>query len=78
VYDLAQALENSYFLERGGVQVFDHPHKPGFKLVASPFRIGEPLPARPAPMLGQDTDTLLEGLGYAEDEISQLKKEKIV
>jgi len=78
VYDLAQALENPYFLERGGVQVFDHPGKPGFKLVASPFRIGEPLPARPAPKLGQDTDTLLEGLGYAEDEISQLKKEKIV
>ena len=78
VYDLPQALENPYFLERGGVQVFDHPDKPGFKLVASPFRLGEALPARPAPKLGQHTDELLQELGYASDEILRLKKEKIV
>ena len=78
VYDLPRALENPYFLERGGVQVFDHPEKPGFKLVASPFRLGEALPARPAPRLGQHTDELLQELGYASDEILRLKKEKIV
>jgi crotonobetainyl-CoA:carnitine CoA-transferase CaiB-like acyl-CoA transferase len=78
VYDLPRALENPYFLERGGVQVFDHPDKPGFKLVASPFRLGEALPARPAPRLGQHTDELLRELGYASDEILRLKKEKIV
>ena len=78
VYDLPQALDNPYFRERGGVQVFDHPHKPGFKLVASPFRLGEPLPARPAPKLGQDTDALLTELGYGSGEISELKREKVV
>jgi crotonobetainyl-CoA:carnitine CoA-transferase CaiB-like acyl-CoA transferase len=78
VFDMPQALENPYFLERGGVQVFDHPDRPGFKLVASPFRLGEPLPARPAPRLGQHTEELLRELGYASDEISQLRKEKIV
>jgi crotonobetainyl-CoA:carnitine CoA-transferase CaiB-like acyl-CoA transferase len=73
VYDMAKALENPYFLERGGVQVFDHPDKPGFKLVASPFRIGEPLPARPAPKLGEHTDALLSEIGYDETEIARLK-----
>jgi succinate--hydroxymethylglutarate CoA-transferase len=78
VFNLAQALENPYFLERGGVQVFDHPDRPGFKLVASPFRLGEQLPARPAPKLGQHTEALLKALGYASDEISKLKQDKIV
>jgi crotonobetainyl-CoA:carnitine CoA-transferase CaiB-like acyl-CoA transferase len=74
VHDLVQALENPYFLERGGVQVFDHPDKPGFKLVASPFRIGETLPAKPAPKLGEHTDTLLDELGYGAAEIARLKE----
>ena len=74
VLDMAEALENPYFLERGGVQVFDHPDRPGFKLVASPFRLGEPLPARPAPKLGEHTEALLRELGYDQAQIAQLKQ----
>ena len=78
VYDMAQALENPYFRERGGVQVFDHPDHPGFKLVASPFRLDDPLPARPAPKLGEHTDALLRELGYGEAEIVKLKAQRAV
>jgi crotonobetainyl-CoA:carnitine CoA-transferase CaiB-like acyl-CoA transferase len=78
VYDMAEALRNPYFLERGGIQVLDHPEKPGFKLVASPFRIGEPLPARPAPKLGQHTDEILGELGFSHQEIQDLKQAKAV
>jgi crotonobetainyl-CoA:carnitine CoA-transferase CaiB-like acyl-CoA transferase len=78
VYDMAQALENPYFRERGGVQVFDHPDQPGFKLVASPFRLDEPLPAQPAPKLGEHTDALLRELGYGEAEIVKLKAQRAV
>jgi crotonobetainyl-CoA:carnitine CoA-transferase CaiB-like acyl-CoA transferase len=76
VYDLAQALENPYFLERGGVQVLEHPDKPGLKLVASPFRLDEPLPANPAPKLGEHTEALLAELGYSAAEIAALKTAK--
>jgi len=78
VYALPQALENPYFLERGGVQVLDHPDKPGFKLVASPFRLNEPLPAKPAPKLGEHCEALLRELGYAEAEIERLKAQGAV
>jgi len=78
VYDMARALENPYFRERGGVQVFDHPDQPGFKLVASPFRLGEPLPASPAPKLGQHTDSILTELGLSNSEIQELKHLKVV
>jgi crotonobetainyl-CoA:carnitine CoA-transferase CaiB-like acyl-CoA transferase len=78
VYDLAQALQNPYFLERGGEQAMDHPDKPGFKLVASPFRLGEALPARPAPKLGQHTQELLEDLGFTAPEIAHLKNAKVI
>ena len=43
------------------MQVFDHPDRPGFKLVASPFRIGEPLPAKPAPKLGEHNEEIKGG-----------------
>jgi crotonobetainyl-CoA:carnitine CoA-transferase CaiB-like acyl-CoA transferase len=78
VYDMVEALRNPYFLERGGVQAFDHPDRPGFKLVASPIRAGEPLPARPAPKLGQHTDALLRELGYGAQDIRELRLDKAV
>jgi succinate---hydroxymethylglutarate CoA-transferase len=78
VYDMRQALENPYFLERGGVQAFDHPQRAGFKLVASPIRTGEPPPARPAPALGEHTEELLSELGFTSDQISNLKNEKVI
>jgi crotonobetainyl-CoA:carnitine CoA-transferase CaiB-like acyl-CoA transferase len=78
VLDMAQALENPYFRERGGVQLFDHPDKPGFKLVASPIRLDEPLPATPAPKLGQHTEELLRELGFSADDVADLKSGKVI
>ena len=64
VHDLEQALENPFVAERGGVQVLDHPDRPGFKLVANPIRMGAPVPDQPAPKLGEHSRALLAELGY--------------
>ena len=78
VHDVAEALENPFFRDRGGVREVPHPDRPGFKLVASPFRLGEPLPNRPGPRLGQDTDNILAELGYQEREVAKLRESGVV
>ena len=78
VLDMAQALDNPYFRERGGAVPTPHPKSPGFKTVASPIRLDEPLPARPASALGADTDDILAGLGYSAGEIAELRRAEAI
>ncbi|MDE0035983.1 MAG: CoA transferase, partial [Gammaproteobacteria bacterium] len=78
VHDVAEALESRFFRERGGVREVPHPDRPDFKLLASPFRLDEPLPNRPGPRLGSDTDDILAELGYATHEIAELRDSGVV
>jgi crotonobetainyl-CoA:carnitine CoA-transferase CaiB-like acyl-CoA transferase len=78
VHDVREALENPFLAERRGVQVLDHPDRPGFKLLASPIRMGAEVPARPGPKLGQDTDALLEELGYDQAAIADLRARGVI
>ncbi|MGH6898591.1 MAG: CaiB/BaiF CoA transferase family protein [Geminicoccaceae bacterium] len=78
VNDLRRALESPFLAERAGVQSIDHPDKPDLKLLASPIRTAADVPSRPAPKLGQDTDALLEELGYDPAEIEDLRRDGVV
>ena len=79
VNDLAQALNNPYFRERGGVQTVDHPDKPGgLKLLNSPIRMSEPIPGRPGPKLGADSEDILTELGYSSEDIQRLRSSKVI
>jgi len=78
VNDIAQALDNPYFRERGGVQTLAHPERADLQLLNSPIRLGEPVPDRPGPALGQDSDEILAELGYSEAEIVDLKESDVV
>jgi crotonobetainyl-CoA:carnitine CoA-transferase CaiB-like acyl-CoA transferase len=64
IYDLAQALENPFVTEHGRLQTLAHPTEGPYRMVAPPVRAGEDAPARPAPALGEHTETLLGELGY--------------
>ena len=73
VHDLAQALDNPYFVARGGVRTVKHPDKADLKVIESPIRMGAPVPNRPAPALGADNDDILSELGFDAAEIAALK-----
>jgi crotonobetainyl-CoA:carnitine CoA-transferase CaiB-like acyl-CoA transferase len=79
VLSLPQALDNPYFRAGDGIAEVDHPLRRGLKVVASPVRVDGARPAaRPAPMLGADTDAILGELGYATAEIAALRASRIV
>ena len=73
VYDVAQALDNPFVAERGGVADFSYQDGRKARLIANPIRLSDAeLPRRAAPALGADTDALLRGLGYSEERIAAL------
>ena len=80
VYDVQQALENPFVAEQQLVLDFQHPEHGKIRGVASPVRLenSAALPTRAAPRLGEDTDALLEELGYAPNLIGALREQMAV
>jgi formyl-CoA transferase len=66
--------------ENGYLQQLSNAAGREFTLVALPMQFdGEPVEARgPAPRLGADTDDVLAGLGYGEEEIKQLREQDVL
>lgn len=79
VLTLAQALDNPYLADSGGIATPGHPLRPGFRTLASPLRLdGQRPAARPAPALGADTGTVLAQAGFAPAEIRDLAARGII
>jgi len=73
VLTLPQALDNPWLDQTDGIARFDHPARPGMRMVASPIRLDGRRPvARPGPALGADTAAVLAQAGYGADEIAAL------
>ncbi|MEZ5818310.1 MAG: CoA transferase [Hyphomicrobiaceae bacterium] len=80
VFDVAEALDNPFVTERGGIAAFDgSPHGQSIRMVASPIRVpGEQIPTRAAPALGGDTETVLDTLGLSREEIARLRSRGVI
>jgi len=82
VLDVPQVLAHPQIVERGLLRTFeDVPQvdRP-VSVVRSGFRLksGDPAPASPPPALGADTRRLLVELGYSEQDIEMLEREKVI
>jgi crotonobetainyl-CoA:carnitine CoA-transferase CaiB-like acyl-CoA transferase len=80
VYDVREALENPFVAEQQLVLDFEHPEHGKIRGIASPVRLdnGDVPPRRAAPRLGEDTDLLLEELGYSSKAIGALHEQATV
>ena len=76
---LDQAMDNPFLRETDMVQQVDHPDREGIKVLTSPIKVdGERLPTRAGPLLGADSDAILEELGYDEDGIARLRSGGVI
>jgi crotonobetainyl-CoA:carnitine CoA-transferase CaiB-like acyl-CoA transferase len=74
VLSLAEALDNPWLREQGGLLRLAHPARPDLATVASAIRLnGARLAGRPAPGYGADTAAVLAEAGYTEADIAQLR-----
>ena len=79
VYQLDQALDNPWLDTIGMTDTVSHPDREELRVLASPIRIdGQRLPNRAGPLLGQDSDDILADLGYAADDIAELRRAGVV
>ena len=76
VLDLDEALDSELVRARRMVVELDQPGADGVRLLGVPVKMSRTpgAPAGPGPTLGEHTDEVLGGLGYAEEEIAAMKE----
>ena len=78
IYDVQQALENPWVKDSDRIAHIPVDGGPDLHLLASPVRYaGRPETTR-APTLGEHTDELLQGAGYSEAQVAQLRARGVI
>ena len=79
VYQLDEALDNPWLDTIGMKQTVTHPDRAEMQVLASPIRIdGKRLPSRAAPLLGADSEAILQEIGYDADAIAEMRQAGVI
>ncbi len=78
-YGVAEALDNPFVKEQERVIEAEHPVRGKIRTLACPVRCsGEPDRIGIAPALGEDTEAVLQAIGYDCEQIAQLREKRVV
>ena len=79
VYTLADALDNPWLDAIAMKDTVAHPGREDLTVLASPLKFdGRRPPNRAAPLLGADSDAILDEIGYDADAIARLREKGVV
>ncbi|MBT3767080.1 MAG: CoA transferase [Rhodospirillales bacterium] len=78
INDIQSALENPFVKDEGRVQSLELEGYGTYQTLDAPIKCDEPTPANPAPKLGQNTEELLEELGYDAVRLAALRAAKAI
>ena len=80
IYKPEDSLSDDHLLARGMIIELEHPAIGVFKMLGNPMNFSStPVTyRRPAPMLGEHNDEILNELGYLKKDIESFKSEKII
>ena len=77
---VSQVLDDPQVLARNMVVDMEHPNVPGLRVPNSPLKltVTPPTIRRHPPLLGQHNEEILTESGYTPDQISRLRKKKVI
>jgi formyl-CoA transferase len=81
LYDIPQVFQDEHIKSRGVRVELDHPRAGSVSILANPARLSVTPPSydRPAPLLGEHTHEVLQGLlGLSDQAIAQLAKDGVI
>lgn len=80
VYGVGEALDNEQVEARGAVDTLTHPAAGEIPILEHPLNFSESESGfdEAPPMLGEDTEAVVEALGYSEREIEELREKGVL
>jgi formyl-CoA transferase len=80
VLDTAEVLTDPHLRERGTVFDLEHPTRGKYSMIGCPVRLSDsPLEVRPAPLMGEHTETVLTSLaGCTADEVTRFRNNGVI